>query len=95
MAGNQVYLLILVNLHSPVFGSESAFRIRIRILDSQINADQQHCYITVQYGTVQYCTRQCVIVNFFEKLRSDTFTFLTKIEKLRIAVLTFGDFSVS
>jgi hypothetical protein len=40
--GNQVYLLILVNFHAP--GSGSAFQKRIRIQNSQINADpdQQH-----------------------------------------------------
>ncbi len=39
--GNQVYLLLLVNLYTPWSGSRSAFliRIRIRIQDSQINAD--------------------------------------------------------
>jgi hypothetical protein len=35
-------LLILVNFH--VLGSGSALLIRIRIQDSQINADLQHCF---------------------------------------------------
>jgi hypothetical protein len=39
MAGNQVYLLILVNFHAPGSESECDSPIRIRIQDSQINAD--------------------------------------------------------
>ncbi len=44
MAGNQVYLLIMVNFHAT--GSGSAFLIQTRIQDSQINADpdSQHGY---------------------------------------------------
>jgi hypothetical protein len=44
-AGNQVYmlnLLILVNFHAPKSGS--AFSIRIRTQDSQINADPDPQY---------------------------------------------------
>ncbi len=36
-AGNQVHLSIVVNFHAPRSGS--AFPVRIRIQDSQINAD--------------------------------------------------------
>jgi hypothetical protein len=42
-AGKRVYFLIFVNFHAPESGS--AFQIRVRIQDSQTNADPdpQHC----------------------------------------------------
>jgi hypothetical protein len=41
--GNHVYLYILVNFHAPESGT--AFPLRIRIQDSQMNVDPdpQHC----------------------------------------------------
>jgi len=41
-ARNQVYLWSLVNFDAPGSGSASAFPIRLRIQDSQMNADPQH-----------------------------------------------------
>jgi hypothetical protein len=46
----QGFLLILVNFHAPGYGS--AFLIRIRILDSQINADPQHWLSTKIFDTL-------------------------------------------
>ncbi len=45
-AGNQVYLLILINFHAP--GSGSAFLICIQIQDSQTNADPPRIHNTAK-----------------------------------------------
>jgi hypothetical protein len=60
-AGNQVYLLILVNFH--VAGSGSAFPIRIQIQGSQINADPdpQHQFLP-NYLPLFSCSYQVFLI---------------------------------
>jgi hypothetical protein len=70
MTGNQVYLLKLVSVHAP--GSRSAFSIRIRIQDSQLNADPdpQHSnlfYLSGNQSGVKVRPESHKKVNFYKK----------------------------